>query len=158
MSTHHVVSEKFYYTIFAAIVVVLTAFTHAAPVQAQRDSPITASRFGISIDGVQIGVFAQLISEADLGTGAAGKAITLTGGRTQGIEMASWHELVILGDVAAARKSATIVMYDSSGSPVKRYHLENAWPSKLSLDTSERGKLRTASVMLMYETLRVQVD
>jgi tail tube protein gp19 len=146
------------HAIFAAIVVVLTAFTLAAPVQAQRESPITASRFGISIDGVQIGVFAQLISEADLGTGAAGKAITLAGGRTQGIEMAAWHELVILGDVAAARRNATIVIYDSSGSPVKRYHLENAWPSKVSLDSSERGRLRTATVMLMYDTLRVQVE
>ena len=143
----------------AAIVIVLTAFTYGMPLHAQQNnSPITASRFSISIDGVQIGVFGQLISEADLGSGTGEKAITLTGGRTLGIEMAAWHELVILGDVAAARKTATIVMYSTSGSPVKTYHLENAWPSKMALDSSERGQLRTATVMLMYETLRVQVD
>jgi hypothetical protein len=145
------------HTIFAAIGVALAVFTHAVPVQAERH-PFTAARFAISVDGVQIGVFAQLTSEADPGTGAGGNAITLAGGRTQGIEMAAWHELVILGDVAAARKSATIVMYDSSGTAVKRYHLGNAWPSKVSLESSERGRFRTATVMLAYETLRVQVD
>ena len=129
----------------------------AVPVQAQRDSPIAASRFSISVDGVQIGVFSQLTSEAGAATGAA-KFITLAGGRTQGVEMAAWHELVILGDVAAARKNATIVMYGTSGRPVRTYHLTNAWPSKLSLDSTQRGQLRAATVMLMYETLRVEED
>ena len=140
----------------AAIAIALVAFTPVAPALAQDDSPIRASRFGISVDGVQIAIFAQLFSEADLATGAGGQAITLAGGRTQGIEMAAWHELVILGDVAAARKSATITMYSPSGSPIKRYHLENAWPSKISLDSTERGQIRTATVMLQYESLRVE--
>jgi hypothetical protein len=144
------------YAIVAAVGTFLIVFTHGIPVHGQQDPPISASRFGISIDGVQIGVFAQLISEADLATGAGGQAITLTGGRTQGLKMAAWHELVILGDVAAARKSASVIMYNSSGSPIRTYHLENAWPSKVSLDSSERGQLRTATVMLMYETLRVE--
>lgn len=150
-------------TTIAAIGVLLTVFTHAVPLRAQQaaaraskpNEAINASRFGISVDGVQIGVFAQLVSEADLGTGEGGRAITLTGGQTQGIEMAAWHELVILGDVAAARKSATIIMYDSSGSPVKTYHLVNAWPSKVYLE-SGRGEFKMATVMLMYESLRVQ--
>jgi phage tail-like protein len=72
--------------------------------------------------------------------------------------MAAWHELVILGDVAAARKNATIVMYGRSGRPVRNYHLTNAWPSKLSLDSTQRGQFRAATVMLMYETLRVEED
>ena len=130
----------------------------AVPVQAQRDSPIAASRFSISVDGVQIGVFSQLTSEAGDATGAAGKFMTLAGGRTQGVEMAAWHELVILGDVAAARKNATIVMYGTSGRPVRTYHLTNAWPSKLSLASRQRGQLRAATVMLMFETLRVEED
>ena len=144
------------YTVGAAIGVVLAVFAQAVPVQAQR-SAITAARFAISVDGVQIGVFAKLTSEADLATGT-GRAITLTGGRTQAAEMAAWHELVILGDVAAARKSAVIVMYDSSGTAVKTYHLENAWPAKVLFETSERGQLTTATAMLVFDTLRVQVD
>ena len=142
--------------IVAVVAIVLTGFVHGVPVEAQQDTPISAARFGISIDGVQIGLFSQLISEADLTTGAGGQAITLAGGRTQGMELAAWHELVILGDVAAARKNAVIVMYDTSGSPVRTYHIQNAWPSKVSLDSSERGQIRTATVMLMYETVRVQ--
>jgi hypothetical protein len=126
----------------------------AVPVHAQRDTPVAASRFGISIDGVQIAVFSQLTSEA--ATAAGPQFITLAGGRTQGIEMAAWHELVILGDVAAARKNATIVMYNGSGRPVKTYNLVNAWPSKISLDGTRGGRLTTATVMLMYETLRVE--
>ena len=126
------------------------------PVQAQRDSPVAASRFGISVDGVQIGVFSQLTSEVGAGLGT--QFITLAGGRTQGNEMAAWHELVLLGDVAAARKNATIVMYNSSGRAVKTYHLVNAWPSKISIDGRRGGQLTTAIVMLMYETLRVQED
>ena len=151
------------HVVAAAMGIVLTAFIHAVPVQAQqnnvpsaeRNDALTAARFAIVIDGVQIGVFAQLISEAGLGTGAAGQAITLTGGRTQGLEMAAWHELVILGDVAAARKNASIIVYNSSRTPVKRYVLTNAWPSKVHLVTGERGQLRTATVMLVYEGLQV---
>ena len=136
--------------------IVFLGLSFVAPVQAQRDTPVAASRFGISVDGVQIGVFSQLTSEA--GTGSGGQFITLAGGRTQGNEMAAWHELVILGDVAASRKNATIVMYNGSGRPVKTYHLVNAWPSKISLDGSRGGQVTTATVMLMYETLRVQED
>ena len=72
--------------------------------------------------------------------------------------MAAWHELVILGDVAAARKNATIVMYDRYGGRVKTYHLVNAWPSKISIGGTRGGQFTTATVMLMYETLRVQED
>ena len=129
----------------------------ANPVHAQRDSPVAASRFGISVDGVQIGVFSQLTSEAGSGAGGV-QVITLAGGQTQGNEMAAWHELVLLGDVAAARKNATIVMYNASGRPVKTYHLVNAWPSKISIAGTRGGRLTTSTVMLIYETLRVQED
>jgi phage tail-like protein len=108
------------------------------------------------VDGVQIGVFSELTSEA--GRAGKGQFITLAGGRTQGMELAAWHELVILGDIAAARKNATIIMYNASGAPVARYHLTDAWPQKLSLDSLLGQQVRTATVMLMYETLRVERD
>ena len=133
------------YVLFAAIGVVLTGFMQGVPLHAQSNAPVSAARFGISIDGVQIGVFEQLISEADLGTGAGGQAITLTGGRTRGLEMAAWHELVVLGDVAAARKSASLTMYSSDGKPVARYHLTDAWPTKIEIGTLKAG----ASEVLM---------
>jgi hypothetical protein len=141
--------------VVAVCAVGVASATLAGPVRAQDDTPLTAARFELSVDGVQIGVFEQLISEADIETGAAGNAITLMGGRTQGIEMAAWHELVILGDVAAARKTALIVMYDHSNSPVRRYHLENAWPSKVVFDGRGRA-IKTSTAMLVYDVLRVQ--
>jgi phage tail-like protein len=137
--------------------VIVFGLSLAIPVHAQRDSPVAASRFGISVDGVQIGVFSQLTSEAGTGPGGV-QFITLAGGQTQGNEMSAWHELVLLGDVAAARKNATIVMYNGSGRPVKTYHLVNAWPSKISIAGTRGGRLTTSTVMLIYETLRVQED
>ncbi len=153
-------------TSWAALGVVLVVLAPGAAIEARQRSeradesraPIGAARFALSVDGVPIGFFEHLISESDLGSGNSSHAFTLTGGRTQGLELAAWHELVILGDVAAARRGATIVIYDYSGSPVKRYHLENAWPAKLSLDGSHHGRLTTATVVLMYDTLRVQTD
>jgi phage tail-like protein len=103
---------------------------------------------------VQIGVFTQLISEAELGQGP--RAITLAGGRTQGIEMVAWHELVILGDIAAARKSCSLVMYDAENEPIRRFYLEKAWPAKVSLDFNDRRHLQISTVQLLYESIRVQ--
>ena len=40
----------------------------------------------------------------------------------------------------AARKSCSLVMYDDDGKPVARYHLENAWPSKIELGALRAGR------------------
>jgi len=40
---------------------------------------------------------------------------------TRNIEMAAWHELVLLGDITAARKSCSLTMFDTKGDPVARY-------------------------------------
>jgi hypothetical protein len=60
--------------------------------------------------------------------------------------------------MGAARKSASIVMYNSSGTPIKRYNLTNAWPAKVSLDNGVGGQVRTVTVMLVYEEIRVLVE
>ena len=49
------------------------------------------------------------------------------------MELWTWHEAVLNGDMAAARKSCSLVMYGPNGKPVARYHLENAWPAKLEV-------------------------
>jgi hypothetical protein len=150
--------------IIAAAGIVLTAFLHAADAQQatvpsnEFNDALSAARFALVVDGVPIGVFTQMISVARLATGAVGQAITLGGGRTQHAEMWAWHEAVILGDMGAARKSASIVMYNASGTPVKRYNLTNAWPAKVSLDNGVGGQVRTVTVMLVYEEIRVLVE
>ena len=49
--------------------------------------------------------------------------------------MAAWHELALLGDVAAAKKNV-LVAYNAAGEPVARYHLTDAWPAKLEINTT----------------------
>ena len=49
--------------------------------------------------------------------------VTLKRGKNKNMEMAAWHELVVLGDVAAARKSCSLTMFNTKGEPVARYHL-----------------------------------
>src|SRR5688572_23113648 len=114
---------------------------------ATRGDALTAARFGISIDGVQIATFSELqgisssidFVESDddplLGRGVKSFKVVLRHGLNADISMAAWHELVILGDVAAARKSCSLTMFDAENRPVARYHLTNAWPSKMEVGT-----------------------
>jgi phage tail-like protein len=118
---------------------------------ATRQDAITAARFGISIDGVQIASFSELqgiASSIELVTsddgpllerGTKSFAVVLRRPLNRDLSMAAWHELVILGDVAAARKSCSLIMYDADNKPVARYYLENAWPSKLEIGTFKAG-------------------
>jgi phage tail-like protein len=80
--------------------------------------------------------------------------ITLKRVMTRNIEMAAWHELVILGDVAAARKSCSLTMYNSAGDPVARFHLTDAWPQKIEIGTIE-GK---SGVPVLTETITMTCE
>ena len=81
------------------------------------------------------------------------QTVTLKRGMTRNIELAAWHELVILGDVTAARKNVTLTMYDSTGDPVARYHLTNAWPSKLEI-----GGLKAGASQVIFETVTLSAE
>ena len=136
--------------------------------------PLTAARFELTIDGHSLAVFSELvgissavdIEEVRLDTKRKhrlkklpGKrtppTVTLKRGMTRNIELAAWHELVILGDVAA-RKNVTLTMYDVTGDPVVRYHLTNAWPSKLEIDALKAGasSVLTETVTLVAEFIQ----
>jgi phage tail-like protein len=84
-------------------------------------------------------------------------SVTLKRGMTRNIEMAAWHELVILGDVAAATKSVSLTAYNTKGDPVARYHLTNAWPSKVTVTASESssaGDVLEETVTLVAEFIQ----
>ena len=133
--------------------------------------PLSAARYELTVDGHSIGLFSDLEgivsgyerdeletaghSRKGKGKGAfnlPGKrtppAVTLKRGMSRNIEMSAWHELVLLGDVAAARKDVTLTMYDTSGDPIVRYHLTAAWPSKLEI-----GALSAGASQALYETV-----
>ncbi len=61
------------------------------------------------------------------------------------MELWAWHEAVRNGDIVAARKSCSLVMYGYDGKPVARYHCENAWPAKIAIGALKAG----ANEMLM---------
>ncbi|HKY60353.1 MAG TPA: phage tail protein [Gemmatimonadota bacterium] len=92
--------------------------------------PATAARFSITIDGVEIASFSEL---AGINSRVEPVEIVFKRGKTRRPEMLAWHEAVREGNMAAARKSASLVMYDYDGKPIARYHLENAWPSKIEI-------------------------
>ena len=53
------------------------------------------------------------------------------------------HERLVGG-----RKTASLVMYNTTGDPVARYNLENAWPAKLEI-----GALRAGASSVLLETV-----
>jgi phage tail-like protein len=134
---------------------------------------LTAARFELTVDGHSLAVFSELVgisSSVDienvrLDTRRKQKVlrklpgkrtpptVTLGRGMSRNIELAAWHELVILGDVAAARKNVTLTMYDTTGAPVVRYHLTNAWPSKLEI-----GALKAGASSVLTETVTLVAE
>ena len=142
----------------------LLASALAAPVS----DALTAVRYVLTIDGQVISTFTDLVgikSEGALPLGPGDPipgqtknavveaSVTLKRPQNNGLEMWSWHETVLLGDVAAARKNASLVMYSSNGQPVARYHLANAWPSKL-----EVGALKAGASEVLMETVTLTCE
>lgn len=122
-------------------------------VAAPAPDALTAARFSLTIDGVEIAAFSDLqqISSqvASIGSGKLG-TVVLRRGLNRSMEMWAWHEAVLMGDIVAARKSASLVMYASDGKPVARYYLENAWPSKIEI-----GALKAGASEVLMETVTI---
>ena len=51
---------------------------------------------------------------------------------TSNKEMWNWRDLVVTGNLAAARDDAILVIYDTSYAVIARWAFTNAWPSKVS--------------------------
>ena len=113
------------------------------------------TRFSLALDGQEIAQFSELVSisyevdAVEFREGGDADHVRLLPGKskpptlvlqrplTSGLELWAWHDAVRAGDITAYRKSITLVMYDSAGKPVVRYHLEHAWPSKVEVHAVE---------------------
>ena len=132
---------------------------------------LTATRFELTIEGHSLASFSELegiTSTVDVTTTSSGSggapqhipgradapAVVLKRRLTRNIELAAWHELVILGDVAAARKSCALTMFDAAGAAVARWHLTNAWPQKVEILAGEGSGILTESVTLTCDFLQ----
>jgi phage tail-like protein len=128
---------------------------------------LTAARFSLTIDGVEIASFSELqgitsevepIEFLEGDETRLGKlkppTVVLKRGKNQGLELWAWHEAVRSGDIAAARKSVSLVMYNTQDKPVAHYHLENAWPSKLEIG----GLNARGSEVVLTETVTIVAE
>lgn len=134
--------------------------------QNMPNDALSAARFSLTVDGYEIAQFSELTginSEIDVVDfmessdkenilkKLPGKrkppTIVLKRGKNASMELWAWHEAVMHGNVAAARKSGSIVMYGYDGKPVARYHFEHGWPAKITIGSLKAG----ASEVLMEE-------
>lgn len=128
---------------------------------------ITAARFSIVIDGYEIASFSDLqgiVAEVEpvaylesndkevhynqLPGKLKPPQVTLKRGKNGSMELWAWHESVRKGTMEAARRSCSLIMYNAEGTPVAKYWLEKAWPSKLEISAMKAGASE-----VMYETV-----
>lgn len=131
---------------------------------ATREDALTAARFSITIDGVEIAAFSELrgiassieLIDSDdeplLGRGTKTFTVALRRDMNRDLSMSAWHEAVLLNG-GAARKSCSLLMYDAEGKPVSRYNLTNAWPSKVEI-----GSLKAGSAEVLMETVTMTCE
>ncbi len=142
--------------------------THAPEQAAQTDAALGAASFSITIDGVEIAQFSELIelssgidpSALALKPDQKGKlvqkklpgkrtppTVTLKRAKTKDLAVFEWHHDALAGD-ARARRSCTLAMYATDGQPTAKYYLENAWPAKVEI-----SGLKAGASEVLYETV-----
>ena len=128
---------------------------------------ITAARFSLVIDGHEIAAFSDLggiVAEVEpvaylesndqqvnynqLPGKLKPPLVTLKRGMNGSMELWAWHEAVRKGNMAAARRSCSLIMYNAEGTPVAKYWLEKAWLSKIGISAMKAG-----ATEVMYETV-----
>src|SRR5258705_368891 len=99
-----------------------------------ENSPITAARFSITVDGYEIASFSELqgvrteiktvefiesgekgLVQMNIPSNPVLATIILKRAQTQDPQMWTWHEAARFGEMGAARKSCSLVMFDVDG-------------------------------------------
>jgi phage tail-like protein len=79
--------------------------------------------------------------------------VTLTRGLTDDKNFQDWIKKSYFGDMAAARKGGSVIVYDFMGSEIKRYKVTNAWPKSLEI-----GSLKAGDTSVLTEKLVVTFE
>lgn len=136
----------------------------------QPGESLTAHNFGIQIDGIgleylqSISGFNTTQDVIELKQNSANgqpvirkmpgvrqaREVTLVYGVTESRAFIEWHKLSQNGNMGAARKNATIILYNTMMAPVKRYHLTNAWCSNIV-----PGDVRAGEANALVETATI---
>jgi phage tail-like protein len=113
------------------------------------ESPITAARFGITLDGVQIAQFSELLKLAGASTEFVESGqdallldalvarrtppeITLRRSRGSDMTLLSWHH-------SKVRKTCRLAIHNTTGTPVATYSLTQCWPKTLEFGGFKAG-------------------
>ena len=110
----------------------------------------------LEVEGLVLSIFGLDRSTVDVATTTprpTRRAVTLVRPLSRESTFADWAHRVEAQGVEAARRSATVVVFAVDGGPVARYHLENAWPSKLEIGslTSGGSTVVVEKLTLTYE-------
>ncbi|MFI9509667.1 phage tail protein [Nocardia sp. NPDC052566] len=128
---------------------------------------IPAARFSIVVDGHEIASFSDLqgiVAEVEPFAYLEGSdkevrynqlpgrlkppQVVLKRGMNGSMELWAWHESVRSGNMKAARRSCSLIMYNTDGKAVAKYWLERAWPAKVDISAMKAG-----ASQIMYETV-----
>ena len=79
--------------------------------------------------------------------------ITLKRGITDAMDIWDWRDQVVGGDMNSARTNATITMLSRDYNPVAVWHLQNAWPSKVTgpVMKSESNDIGVEELVIVHE-------
>jgi phage tail-like protein len=142
---------------FALMVVLTSPGSNPKPAQAQTtQDPLTAAKFSLVVDGQEIASFNELggITSSIKLPRADGKAaqletlsIVLKRGLSEDLALSSWHREATT-QLTGYKKNVTLVFYDTAGTPVARFNLNNAWPAEYHLSA-----LKAGSSEIIYESV-----
>ena len=128
-----------------------------------HDSAVGHS-FGLEFEGVNVvlmDVVGLVLSVFGLDRGATRPqpaSVTLVRGLTLDRHFVQWvHEAQARKEGAVARQT-TVVVFAHDGSPVARYHLENAWPSTLEIGAlaASKNEVSIESLTLEHEGFEIR--
>ena len=138
------------------IVVLTSPGSHPKPAQAQTtQDPLTAAKFALVVDGTEIAAFNELggvtssikLPRADGKAAQLDFSIVLKRGASQGLEMSYWHRAAAT-QLTGYKKNVVLIFYNTEGTAVARFNLNNAWPAEYHLSA-----LKAGSSEIIYESV-----
>ena len=142
-------------------------------IDTEREDPVVGFHFALDVQGVIKGYFTEcsgIGSESEIaeqkvvtekGVQVVLKVpgrlkwgdITLKRGLTSTMDLWEWRKMVEDGDVKAARKNGSIIMFDQALTPVAQWDFKNAWPSKISGPTpkSDGNDISLEEITIVHE-------
>jgi phage tail-like protein len=140
------------------------------PGRREHDTAVGHS-FGLEVDGVSVSMLTEVVGlgwerdvievreggDPDTTRRVPGRMkpgeVTVRRGLTTDLGFEQWMRDPV--PVGQPRRSVSLALFDSQGRAVARYHLENAWPSKLEVTGLRSGgtEIAVESLTLVHEGL-----